>query len=100
LVRVAVNIAAASMLARANRPSTNFEGTFDHILIGPYGFNSAPFSGGAAHPVIPADFDACNRVVWSIIRLDTAGSNDAIGMPVDSSSLHTLRASRPRRPAG
>ena len=43
--------------------------------------------------LIPSDFDAGNRGVWSIIRLDTAGSSDAISMPVDSASPHILRAS-------
>lgn len=37
---------------------------------------------------------------WSRIRLATAGSSDAISMPVDSASPHALRASRPCRPAG
>ena len=46
--------------------------------------------------LIPADFDAGNRMVWSIIRLDTVGSSDAISLPVDSASLHTLRACRAR----
>ena len=41
--------------------------------------------------LIPADFDAGNLVVSSIIRLDTAGSSDAISTPVDSASSHTLR---------
>ena len=50
--------------------------------------------------LIPADFDAGNRVVWSIIRLDGAGSSDAISMPVDSASPHTLRASRATVSAG
>jgi hypothetical protein len=59
------------------------------------------FSGGDAHPVIRLDdFDAANRVVWSIIHRDTAGSSDAISMPVDGASQHTLRAWRPCRPAG
>ncbi len=50
--------------------------------------------------LIPADFDAGNRVAWSIIRSESAGSSDAISVPVDSASPHTLRSSRPCRPAG
>jgi hypothetical protein len=41
--------------------------------------------------LILADFDAGSLVVWSIIRLDSGGSSDAIRMPVDSASPHTLR---------
>jgi cobalt-zinc-cadmium efflux system protein len=45
LVGVAVNVAAAWLLARANRSSLNVEGSFQHILTDLYGFIATVIAG-------------------------------------------------------
>lgn len=45
LVGVAVNITAASVLAKANRSSLNVEGSFQHILTDLYGFVATVIAG-------------------------------------------------------
>src|SRR6202034_3762766 len=64
LVGVAVNLAAAWLLSRANRRSLNVEGTFQHILTDLYGFIGTAI---AAVVILVSGFQRADPIVSLLI---------------------------------
>jgi cobalt-zinc-cadmium efflux system protein len=72
-VGVMVNVAAAGLLARANRTSLNIEGAFQHIVTDLYGFIATAIAGGVIVGTGYRRADPIASLVVVVLMLRAAG---------------------------